>query len=276
MTNLRPVLLAAMMVLAGFARAFAADQTLPRFDHVVVVIEENHSLSQVAESPYLTSLASGGMLFTQSYAVAHPSQPNYIALFSGSTHGIRNDWRHDVSGPNLDLSLEAAGLTFAGYSEDLPITGFRGNGSGGYVRKHAPWASFTDVPDAVNRAFTDFPKGDFSALPTVSFVIPSLRDDMHDGSVAQGDQWLQENMDGYARWAASHNSLLIVTFDEGPGSQAPEKTPIATILAGAHVKAGVSNQAITHYSILRLIEDIYGLPYIGEERFAPQITGIWD
>jgi hypothetical protein len=254
----------------------AAEASPPRYDHVVVVIEENHSLSQVEESPYLASLAARGVSFSHSFAVAHPSQPNYIALFSGSTQGIRNDWRHDVSAPNLALSLHAAGLTFAGYSEDLPRTGFRGGSSHGYVRKHAPWASFTNVPDAVNRPFTDFPSADFSSLPTVSFVIPNLQDDMHDGSVEKGDQWLQAHMDDYARWAVTHNSLLIVTFDEGPGSQAPEKTPIATILAGAHVTAGVSDQPVTHYSILRMIEDMYGLPYIGEDSAASRITGIWD
>jgi phosphatidylinositol-3-phosphatase len=274
--HLSKSLLCVLAFAAFTAHAFAADNPLPHYDHVVVVIEENHSLSQVAESTYLGWLASQGTLFTQSFAVAHPSQPNYIALFSGSTHGIRNDWRHDLSAPNLALSLQSAGLTFTGYSEDLPAVGFRGERAGEYVRKHAPWASFTNVPDAVNQPFTEFPTSNFSSLPTVSFVIPNLQDDMHDGSVAQCDSWLQEHMDGYARWAESHHSLLIVTFDEGPGSQAPEKTPIATIIVGAHVKVGISDQPITHYSILRLVEDIYGLPYIAEDGSAPRISGIWD
>ena len=259
-------------IILGMIISLAA--TLPRFDHVVIVVEENHSLSQVAESPYLNSLASRGTLFTQSFAVAHPSLPNYLALFSGSTHGIRDDGRYDLSGPNLASSLISAGLTFAGYSEDLPALGFRGDGHRGYVRKHAPWASFTNVPDTVNRPLADFPAGDFTALPTVSFVIPTLSDDMHDGSVAQGDQWLRAHVEAYARWAVSHNSLLIVTFDEGPVFPAPADTRIATIMVGAHVRTGTSDQRITHYSILRALEDFYGLPPIGQS--ASTITGIWN
>ncbi len=253
----------------------AADHPVPRYDHIVIVIEENHSLSQVAESAYLSSLASRGTLFTRSYAVAHPSQPNYLALFSGSTHGIQDDRRHDLTGPNLAASLAQAGLTFAGYSEDLPSVGFRGDSYRGYVRKHNPLASFTNVPDPLNKPLTDFP-ADFSRLPTVSFVVPSVRNDMHDGSVAQGDQWLRAHLDGYARWAVSHNSLLIVTFDEGSGRSAIDQTPIATLIVGAHVNVGVSDQPITHYSLLRMIEDIYGLSYLGEDASASPIRGTWD
>ena len=260
------------MIISLAARA----DSLPRFDHVVIVMEENHSFSQVAESPYLNSLASRGTLFTQSFAVAHPSLPNYLALFSGSTHGVGNDGRYDLSGPNLASSLIRAGLTFAGYSEDLPAVGFRGDSHRGYVRKHAPWASFTNVPDAVNRPLTDFPAGDFTALPTVSFVIPTLSNDMHDGSVAQGDQWLRAHVEDYARWAVSHNSLLIVTFDEGPVFTAPADARIATIMVGAHVRIGTSGQRITHYSILRTLEDVYGLPPIGEDQSASTITRIWN
>ena len=266
-----------LVLILIFAALFlsAANVPLPRYDHIVVIIEENHSAAEVAEAPYLSSLAARGMVFSRSFAVAHPSQPNYIALFSGSSQGVTNDWRHDLSAPNLALSLASAGLSFAGYSEDLPAVGFRGDRSGGYVRKHAPWVSFTNVPDAVNRPLTDFPM-DFSTLPTVSFVIPNLRNDMHDGSVAEGDAWLREHIDAYAAWAVSHNSLLIVTFDEGSGGQPPATTPIATILVGAHVQRGATDQPITHYSILRLIEDMYRLPYVSEDSAAPKITGIWN
>ena len=113
----------ALIVLLTAASLSAAEITLPRYDHVVLIIEENHSLSQVAESPYLASLASRGVFFTRSFAVAHPSQPNYLALFSGSTHGVQDDGHYDLSGPNLALSLASAGLTFVGYSESLPRAG---------------------------------------------------------------------------------------------------------------------------------------------------------
>ncbi len=249
----------------------------PRYDHVVVVVEENHSASQVLGAPYLSSLLRRGVLLTRSYAVTHPSEPNYIALFSGSTQGVTDDRRHDVSAPNLATSLLAAGLTAAGYSEGLPWAGYRGDAFGAYVRKHNPFAIFANLPGSLNLPFSSFPKADLASLPTVSLVIPNLRNDMHDGSVEAGDAWLKENIEPYAVWALAHNSLLIVTFDEGQGERDPPTDPIATILVGAGLKAGTTlDTPVTHYSVLRLIEAVYGLPYLGGDGTAAVIDGIWE
>lgn len=250
--------------------------TPPRYDHIVCVIEENHSAYQVMGSPFFASLAARGAFFSRAYAVTHPSQPNYIALFSGSTQGVTDDNLHDIIAPNLATSLLSAGLSFAGYSEGLPSAGYRGFTSGRYVRKHNPWASFTNAPDAVNLPFSDFPAPDYTLLPTVSIVVPNLDNDMHDGSVAAGDAWLQNNLDGFVRWAVDHNSLFIVTFDECAGTDPVATTPIATILVGARVRQGTYDSPITLYSILRMLEDAYGLPYLGEEKSAPSISGIWE
>jgi hypothetical protein len=239
------------------------------------VVEENHSASQVMGSPYLSSLAARGASSSRTYGITHPSQPNYFALFSGSTQGITDDNKYDVSAPNLANSLIAAGLTFATYSEGLPSMGSRVFTSGRYVRKHNPCASFANVPGSVNLPFSGYPSGDFTQLPTVSFVIPNLDNDMHDGSVAAGDAWLQANLDGYAQWAATHNSLLIVTFDECADGDPVSTTPIATILVGSSVLQTVSTRPATLYSLLRLVEDIYGLPYLGAEGSAPRIEGLW-
>ena len=256
--------------------SFAPAPAPPRYDHVVIVIEENHSAAQVMGSPYLSSLAARGTSFAAMYGITHPSQPNYLALFSGSTQGVTDDNPHSFSTPNLGTSLIAAGLTFATYSEGLPSAGDTVFTSGRYARKHNPCASFPNLPGAaVNLPFTDYP-ADSTQLPTVSFVIPNLDNDMHDGSVAAGDSWLQANLDGYARWAEGHNSLLIITFDECGGSDPVSITPIATIFVGAAVRQLVSPQRVTLYSLLRLVEDIYGLPPLGNETSAPRITGVWN
>jgi len=247
----------------------------PRWDHVVVVIEENHSASQVMGNPYLSSLAARGASFSAMYGITHPSQPNYLALFSGSTQGVKDDGMYDLDVPNLATSLAAAGLSFATYSEGLPSPGSRASVSGLYVRKHNPCASFTNVPGSVNLPFHSLP-ADFSRLPTVSFVIPDLRHDMHDGSVAEGDAWLRENLDGYARWAPANKSLLVITFDECAGRDPVPSTPIATILVGASVRQAVSPQRVTLYSLLRMIDEVYGLPILGEEGTAPRIAGVWN
>lgn len=174
---------------------------VPRPDHVVIVIEENHSYSEIIGSsaaPYINSLASQGALFTQSYATTHPSQPNYLHLFSGSNQGVTNDsCPHSFSTANLGRYLLDASLSFAGYSEDLPSVGSPICTSGAYARKHAPWVNFTNIPTTTNLPFSYFPS-DYTTLPIVSFVIPNLNNDMHDGTIQQGDSWLQQHLGAYA------------------------------------------------------------------------------
>ena len=186
--------------------------------HVVVVVEENHSYDDVIgnqSAPYINSLAENGTLMTQSFAVTHPSEPNYMALFAGDTFGLASDACpvNAGSAANLASELTVAGLTFGGFAEDMPAVGAGVCSAGKYARKHAPWANFTKMPADVSLPFDRFnARGDYTSLPTVSFVIPNLDNDMHDGSIAQADRWLQANLSGYAIWAKANNSLLIVTW----------------------------------------------------------------
>jgi phosphatidylinositol-3-phosphatase len=249
---------------------------VPAFDHVVVLVEENRSATQVIGSgaaPYLTSLARGGANMTQSYAVAHPSQPNYLALFSGSTQGITGDACPNVfAAENLGHQVLAAGRTFAGYSEGLPSAGYTGCTSGRYARKHSPWVDFSSVPSSANRPFTDFP-ATFDSLPALSFVIPDLCNDMHDCAVAVGDSWARSNLGAYASWARSHNSLLVVTFDEDDHSAGNR---IPTVFSGAHVATGSYAEHITHYTVLRTLQAIAGVGCVAESCSATALTDIWN
>jgi hypothetical protein len=273
----RTLLLASMLALlgGGIAPPATADGGVPRPDHVVVVVMENHSNTDVignSSAPYINSLADSGANFSQSYAITHPSEPNYLALFSGSTQGLTDDsCPHSYDSANLASELIANNLTFEGYSESMPYDGYTGCSSGAYARKHNPWVNFTNVPAASNLSLTSFPS-DYSQLPTVSFVVPNLNNDMHDGTVAQGDSWLQQHIDGYLQWAKTHNSLLILTFDEddyGSGNRIP------TVFAGASVTPGVYSERIDHYDVLRTLEDAYGLPHAGASASATPITDVW-
>jgi hypothetical protein len=250
--------------------------TVPRFDHVVVVVEENRSYADVIgnpSAPYLNSLASTGAVFTLSFAVTHPSEPNYLALFSGSTHGLANDsCPHTYATANLGSQLIGAGLSFAGYSESMPSNGYPGCTSHAYARKHNPWVNFpSNVPASANLALSAFPTS-YDALPTVSFVVPNLNNDMHDGSVATGDSWLEAHLDGYARWAKTHNSLLIVTWDEDDRSA---NNQIPTIFYGQPVKTGRYSERVSHYGLLRTLQDAYGLAGVGSSATATPITDAW-
>jgi len=128
---------------------------------------------------------------------------------------------------------------------------------------------------ATNLPYSSFPttSAGYSALPTVSFIAPNLQDDMHDGSIQQGDSWLQQNLDGYAQWAKTNNSLLIVTWDEGDTSSSNQ---VATIFVGQHVQVGTNNANISHYSVLRTLEDMYGLSPANNAASATDITGVWN
>jgi phosphatidylinositol-3-phosphatase len=244
--------------------------------HTVIVLEENHGYGEVigsAQAPYLNQLARQGALFTDSQAITHPSEPNYLALFSGSTQGISDDsCPHAFTAPNLAAELLAAGRTFAGYAEDLPATGSPVCSAGEYARKHVPWTNFSNVPAADSKPFGAFPAGNYARLPTVSFVIPNLCDDMHDCPVASGDSWLRAHLSGYASWAMTHHSLLIITWDENDGSPGNQ---IPTIFVGQPVRSGRYPEPITHYSVLRTLEELYRLPLTGHAATASLITGIW-
>ena len=119
---------------------------------------------------------------------------------------------------------------------------------------------------------TSFP-ADYSQLPTVSFVIPNLINDMHDGTIAQGDTWLHDNLDPYIQWAKTHNSLFILTFDEDDHTL---NNQIATVITGQRVQPGAYTDRINHYSLLRTLQDAYGLPPIGASATAAPIQNIWN
>jgi len=254
---------------------------IPQFDHVVVVVMENHDFSDIvgntAEAPYINSLANSGANFTQSFAIEHPSQPNYLDLFSGSNQGVTdNSCPHTFNFANLGGQLIAAGFTFVGYSEELPSAGSTvcssGTAPNTYQRKHNPWVNFSDVPAGSNQPFSAFPS-DFAALPTVSFIVPNQCHDMHDCSVATGDAWLQANVDPYAQWAKTHNSLLVLTWDENDNS-IPNQ--ITTVFAGALVVPGQYSESINHYTVLATLEAMYGLDAIGGATTKTPITEVWD
>jgi hypothetical protein len=249
---------------------------VPRYAHIVMVVMENHSQAQVlggSSAPFIRQLARAGLTLTKSVGAGEPSQPNYLALFSGSTQGLSNDsCPNTFTGPNLAGELIAQGLTFTGYSEGLPAVGYTGCSAGEYARKHNPWVDFPSLPGSINQPFSAFPKSDFTKLSTVSIVVPNLQHDMHDGPISAGDSWLQGNIGSYADWALHNNSLLIITWDESGSTLA---TPIPTVLYGARLQSGTDGSAVTHYRLLRTIEAAYGLAALGASAQSKPLAADW-
>ena len=198
------------------------------------------------------------------------SQPNYLALFSGSTQGVSDDrCPYAFTTPNLASELIAAGLSFGGYSESLAAVGSSAcRAPDGYARRHNPWSDFTNVPAEVSMPFTSFPT-EYSQLPTVSMVVPNVRNDMHGGTMLRADAWLRDQLDGYVQWALSHNSLFIITWDEASGNHIP------TIFVGPMVQPGQYAERIDHYRVLRSIEEMYDLPPLGQTAEGEPILDVW-
>jgi phospholipase C len=281
----------------GLLTSCSQKPEVPRPDHVIVVIEENHGYDELigsADAPFINQLANAGALFTDAHGVTHPSQPNYLAIFSGSIQGVTDDKclqnETPYTTPNLAASLIDKGFTFKGYAQTMPSAGFLEceylkspiTGASLYARKHAPWVNWqgtqtNNIPASLSLPMTSFPK-DFSKLPTVAFVIPDMDNDMHNigapgdkATIQRGDQWLKENLSAYVEWAKTHNSLLIVTFDEDDFKPVNH---IPTFFVGAQVKPGQYSEKINHYSVLHTIEAMYDLP-VADTTNADVITGVW-
>jgi hypothetical protein len=249
-----------------------------KVDHIVVIVEENHSFQEIyknPKAPFMNQLMNNGANLVNHYAIEHPSQPNYLDLFSGSNQGVTTDKtpKKSFKTNNLASELMAKGLTFGGYSEGLPKVGYTGpyDLKTNYARKHNPWVNFSNVPSSVNMPFSSFPT-DYSKLPTVSFVVPNMDHDIHDGTIKEADDWLKKNFSEYVKWAEKHNSLLILTWDEDDTSA---KNKIPTAIVGPMVKKGSYNVKSNHYSLLRTIEDIYGLQKLGKSKEAKPLN-IWE
>src|SRR4051794_8572585 len=247
--------------------ATVARPTVPRFAHVLVVVEENHAAGEVIgnrAAPFMNSIARHGALLTRSYGITHPSYPNYLALFSGSTHGITDDsCPHYYRGSNLGSQLRAHGFSFAGYADGLPATGYRGCTHGAFARRHAPWIDFRNLPRSLSHPMTSFPTS-YAKLPRLAFVIPNVDHDMHDGTIAQADRWLRARLSGYLTWARTHDSLLVLTWDEDDKSAGNR---IPTMIAGAHVRPGRYGTRVDHYRLLRTLEASFGLPALGHAAY---------
>ena len=283
-TCLIALMISILLLVNGFNSVKAV---IPRPDHVVICIMENHDYYQIIGSTsasYINTLASQSANLTEFYGLTHPSQPNYLMMFSGSNQGETSD--NTPSGtpwtsPNLGSLLINAGFSFRGYSEDLPYVGSNTSSSGNYARKHNPWVNWqgtgtNQIPSGYNLTMNEFPS-DFNQLPSLSFVIPNQANDMHDGSdpyrITTGDQWVQNHLQNYITWAQTNNSLLILTFDEDnftPSNHIPCIFNGPMVQPGSYYLTGYN-----HYDLLRTLEDMFGLPYAGQSVSAKPIEEIW-
>jgi phosphatidylinositol-3-phosphatase len=253
---------------------------VPNFSHIILIIFENREYSSVVGNgswPNFNNLASNYALLTQSYAVAHPSLPNYIALTSGSTQGITSDCTSCfVNATNIGDILEQNGKSWKGYMEDMPSPCYVGN-SGDYAQKHNPFIYYDDIRTNSDRCASHVvPLTQFDTdlsnnqLPDFSWITPNMCNDGHDCSSSTADSFLGSEVNKIlASPSFDQNSLLILTFDEGSSGSSCCGLPssagghIATLFISGLAKAGYQDStSYDHYSILKMMADAWSLPYL--------------
>ncbi|HET9029924.1 MAG TPA: alkaline phosphatase family protein [Candidatus Aquilonibacter sp.] len=298
--------------LAALAAAFLINATpppeVPRYDHIFVVVDENKDLHTVVGSraaPRINALAAQYGLATHYDAVAHPSEPNYVAIVGGDTFGIRNDGsfvKNAVDAPSLATQLDAAHLSWKGYYESIPQPGSLATFSGFYASKHSGFLNFVSVQHDPNRAQHlvgfDALVRDIAdnALPSFALIIPNLCNDMHGawgvhvpvscwpvpggGLVKRGDATFGTIADELMKsraWTGKERTAIVLVFDEddGDGREGGGGRVPAIVITNHGPRHLVDPTPYTHYSLLRTIEAAFGLPYLRHARTAAPMTRLF-
>ncbi len=249
----------------------------PNVRHIYQIVFENTESTKIignlTDARYLNSLITAYEVATNYTAVAKPSQPNYLAMFAGSTLGVTDNSNHNLTAPNLADQIEASGRDWRVAAQNYPLGCFTGasasggaDGSGTYTRKHNPAISFTQISGDPTRCakITDF--AHFN--PTVAnywMIVPNLCISMHDCSIKTGDAWLKGFLPTILDSSAfKADGLIIITWDEGSTSIGGGGK-VATIFISPKGKIVFSSPtAHNHYSLLHTIQGLWGLPCLAK------------
>jgi hypothetical protein len=245
---------------------------------IAVIVLENKEDNEIigrAGAPYLNALARRSAVAADYYAITHPSLPNYLALTSGSTLGFSGSdcGNCSVSQRNLVDELEAAGISWKVYAEDMPSTCSTKASAGNYVRRHDPFLYYRDVATNPRRCQSIVPATVLThdladrSLPQLVWLVPNICHDMHSCSTYTGDVYLRSVVPRLLS-ELGPSGILFVTFDEGHTDngccEVARGGHIITLIAGPGARSGVRSMTpYDHYSLLRTIEDLWGLPRLG-------------
>ncbi len=241
-----------------------ADAASGRVTKILVFVEENHSLNQMKRSmPYTFGLAKRYGYATNYRGVAHPSLPNYLAIASGSTWGIRDDRppsAHRLRGTTVFARARAAGLQARVYAESM-TSRCRTSSAGLYAVRHNPWTYFTGSSERNGCRSADRPAGGLAAditngaLPNAGMVVPNLCNDAHNCSLARADSdfrsWMRRIFAG-RDWRSGHLAVVL-TADEDDHSQGNR---VLTVVIHPSQSGRVVTAPLTHYSLSRLYAQV--------------------
>jgi phosphatidylinositol-3-phosphatase len=244
--------------------------------HIVLIMEENHTLDQVtAGMPYLTGLGNTYAHATALKAIIHPSLPNYFALTGGSTFGVGGDCGTDTStcsqsADNIFHQAGAAGEVWAGWAESMPTNCAHSNKSP-YIVHHAVAPYYTDLANCDQNDIPFDPANPPAITAGFTMLSPNNNHNGHSDTLAVADGWLQGVVPKLMGDPAYQNgsTLIEVTFDEGVSSN----QTVAAVFINPALNGVVVTKAASHYSTLKLNEDLLGLPELGAAQAAPGIRG---
>jgi hypothetical protein len=297
MAHSRLIWFARIAVLAVFvlgvspSTTTAQTATIPAFSHVFIIVEENAESTRVLENParLINQLAPQYSLATDYHAISHPSLPNYIAMVAGDTFGITTDCLDCfLNQPNLADQIEASGRSWRAYEESMPAPCFVGS-SGPYAQTHNPFIYFDAIrgnPDRCNTSIVPFSQfaADLASdnLPNLSFITPNLCSDGHDCSWEVEDAWTAQVVSTIvASPQFQAAGVLFLTWDEGSSNASccggsAQGGQVATLIASPVARVGFRSGVTTsHYSMLRTIEDAWGLQPLMHAAEASPMTDIF-
>ncbi len=270
----------------------------PAYKHVIWIWMENHSLGDIigntSQAPFLNSLATDCGLATNYHNLTHPSLPNYVGATSGLSLSALAPFEPDCSpSKKCDTSAPSIfgqGESWKAYEESMPSACDKSN-SGEYAVRHNPPPYFTSLSgcSADDVPFTQLAT-DLSGnkLPAFSFITPNLIDDMHDGTIADGDSWLSGNLPTILDSSeyTSDSTVVIITWDEGSGGSNGESCVsntsdsscnVPAIVVSPSTVAGTSSATLfSHYSLLATTEQLLGLPALGQAASATTMTSAFN
>ncbi|HEY0493445.1 MAG TPA: alkaline phosphatase family protein [Candidatus Dormibacteraeota bacterium] len=244
-----------------------ASPTPARPSHVFVIVMENSSYESAMAQPYLASLAAQYGVATDYHPISNPSLPNYLAMTSGSTWGIRDDNYHRLPSAGLGVELTDAGISWKAYMEGF--TGDCFNSPYPYALKHNPFAYYGGQCPANVVPMTQLTADLAANTPQLSWITPGMCHDGHDCSRRVADQWLAATVPQIlASPAWQDNGVLFITADESDG--AGDRVPF--VVAAPQLHGAQLTQTYDHYSLLATIADDLQVARPGESAQANPIS----
>jgi phospholipase C len=260
------------------------------FDRVVIIVLENSTYANAMADPYLSSLASQGLLLTNYHGATHNSYPNYLNMVTGHNYTgaypqTTLDVQINVDDASVADLLEAKGLSWKSYAEDYPGGCYLDSDSSSdpdYARKHVPLLSFTRITGSPSRCANIVNAQQFAqdwaahSLPSYSFYTPNLNDDGHNSSLQTASAWLQGFLEPLrADSAGMAGTLFVITFDES--SDLLDSNQVYSVLVGPMIQPGSTDATLyNHTSLLSTIEANFNLGNLGnDDAEASPILGGW-